>query len=62
MNVNINIDIELSKWPILNALTLWMIPKRKISQIISEAIQKDLDAWLLTRSIPPETDPEAKKH
>ena len=48
--ITINIEFNFGKVPIINSLSAWLVPRKKISSIISETIQKDLDVYFLTRN------------
>jgi hypothetical protein len=49
--ININIEFNFGRMPIISSISAWLIPRKKISGVISETIQKDLDAYFLTRNL-----------
>ena len=49
--IKINISFDFGHIPIINSISAWLMPRKKISEIINEVIRRDLDQYFLTRDL-----------
>ena len=58
--INISIDFTVGPHPIRGLVALWLLPKKKLIEIIKQAVERDFNNYLKSQDFEETKDPEIK--